>query len=188
MINRIYGAINLGDEDTPGTIKYIRGVLLKEDDMLVACIGNNSYIFRYNPNSTENEILGDDPNFIIPKGITSDLPGRWVSTSYRGMLGGVTGPIGPTGPMPTGMLVNPMTHSGDIIVGGVDGNPEALSVGMNETVLTVIGGIPYWGYPTRTITGVDYDNSRLRNIKLMTGTPSLEDFDGEGSIIGVYTP
>jgi len=36
--------------------------------------------------------------------------------------------------------------------------------------------------------GDDYTTQRVRKIKLMTATPVAGDFDGNGSIIGVYTP
>lgn len=50
----------------------------------------------------------------------------------------------------TGML-NPMTSAGDLIVGGVSGNPDRLGVGTNGQVLTVSSGTPSWAsIPTQT--------------------------------------
>ncbi len=39
---------------------------------------------------------------------------------------------------------NPMTAEGDTIVGGVDGEPEALAVGSEGEVLKVVSGVPAW--------------------------------------------
>lgn len=50
----------------------------------------------------------------------------------------------------TGML-NPMTSAGDLIVGGVSGDPDRLGVGTNGQVLTVTSGAPAWAsIPTQT--------------------------------------
>ena len=50
----------------------------------------------------------------------------------------------------TGML-NPMTSAGDLIVGGVSGDPDRLGVGTNGQVLTVTSGAPSWAsIPTQT--------------------------------------
>jgi hypothetical protein len=45
-------------------------------------------------------------------------------------------------------LSNPMTASGDMIVGGTSGTPTRLAAGANGYVLTISGGSPSWQAPT----------------------------------------
>lgn len=43
-----------------------------------------------------------------------------------------------------GILANPMTAAGDIIIGGTGGTPTRLAKGTNGYVLTLVSGIPAW--------------------------------------------
>lgn len=43
-----------------------------------------------------------------------------------------------------GILANPMTDAGDIIIGGTGGTPTRLPGGSNTYVLTMVGGVPAW--------------------------------------------
>lgn len=45
-------------------------------------------------------------------------------------------------------MANPMTAAGDLISGGTSGTPEALPVGDEGDVLTVVSGAPAWATPT----------------------------------------
>lgn len=65
--------------------------------------------------------------------------------------------------VPEGSLTNPMTTSGDIIVGGASGTPARLGIGANGTVLTSNGTAASWQTPsgaggglTLTSKSVDY--------------------------------
>jgi hypothetical protein len=48
----------------------------------------------------------------------------------------------------TELIANPMTTSGDLIVGGTSGAPGRLGVGTNGHVLTLVTGSPTWSAPT----------------------------------------
>lgn len=44
-------------------------------------------------------------------------------------------------------MSNPMTTTGDLIIGGSGGVPVRLPVGMNNEVLTIVNGVPTWSMP-----------------------------------------
>lgn len=46
-----------------------------------------------------------------------------------------------------GDMDNPMTTAGDIIYGGVDGDPTRLGIGDDDDVLTLASGVPTWAAP-----------------------------------------
>lgn len=64
---------------------------------------------------------------------------------------GVTVFTDPTNPaltnIPDPLIVNPMSAPGDLIVGGYDGTPIRLPVGLAGQVLTVVNGILTWTTP-----------------------------------------
>lgn len=60
--------------------------------------------------------------------------------------------------------------------------------GKRLTAGQVAGATQWEDDATTTVVGTDYGTQRLRNIKFMTTVPVAGDFDGNGSIIEVYTP
>lgn len=71
---------------------------------------------------------------------------------------------------PTAVLANPMTTLGDIITADTGGVPQALPVGANGEVLTVVSGEPAWQAPS---------GSRTPNVQTVTSsatvTPTFSD-------------
>lgn len=47
-------------------------------------------------------------------------------------------------------MTNPMTTTGDTIYGGASGTPTRLVIGVTNDVLSIVGGVPVWRYPTLT--------------------------------------
>jgi len=72
-----------------------------------------------------------------------------------------------------------------------DGNLHVPATSTTNSGKVLIAGATAGALSWETLAapvGTDYTTQRLRNIKLMTTTPVAGDFDGNGSIIGVYTP
>ena len=75
----------------------------------------------------------------------------------------------------SGGMTNPMSNTGDIIVGGVDGDPTALPKGANGKVLGVSGGNVQWVTPDK---GMD-------NPMLYVGDMIVGDTSGNPSRVGI---
>lgn len=59
-------------------------------------------------------------------------------------------------------MTNPMTDPGDMIYGGVAGNPTSLPIGLDDKVLTVVSGLPSWeekSVAADQVTVVDADGN-----------------------------
>ena len=71
--------------------------------------------------------------------ITVDAYGR-ITSAANGIVG----------------LINPMTTTGDLIVGGTNGTPTRLGIGASGQALIISGGTLTWGIPT--LTGAVFTN------------------------------
>ena len=100
---------------------------------------------------------------------------------------------GPTGLDIDGLMTNPMSSTGDLIIGGTAGAPARLGAGSNGQVLAVIAGSPGW----QADTGLTNPMTTLGDIivggtggtPLRLGLGSNGQFVGvSGGVIGYFTP
>jgi hypothetical protein len=81
--------------------------------------------------------------------IMTQLGGNALAAGQHNQLKGLQGGDGTnfvhvTPTQFNGLLVNPMTTAGDLIIGGSVGSPTRLAAGGNGTTLTIVAGLPAW--------------------------------------------
>ena len=69
-------------------------------------------------------------------------------------------------------MTNPMTTSGDIIIGGSSGTPQRLAAGTETHVLTIVSGVPAWQAPSGG-SGGDLLSALLNAEVSITGATTL---------------
>lgn len=92
------------------------------------------------------------------------------------------------GPTREEVLLNPMTHLGDIVVGGEDGAAQRLAIGEELQVLTVLDGKPEWvdppvssGTPGEGTSGMT-NPMLLKNDIIIGGTSGAPARLGKGEV------
>ena len=60
--------------------------------------------------------------------------------------------------MALNFMTNPITTTGDLLIGDLQGNPGRLPVGPSYAVLTMVGGVPAWAQPAPQLPGYSHVN------------------------------
>jgi hypothetical protein len=86
-----------------------------------------------------------------------------------------------------GVMTNPMTTAGDIVVGGTAGAPTRLGVGSNGMFMTVSSGTPAWTTITKTTVGlplVDNTADATKSVLSATKWTTAREFTVTGAATG----
>lgn len=76
----------------------------------------------------------------------------------------------------TTTFTNPMTTSGDMIIGGVNGRATRLGPGTNAYVLTMSGGVPTWVASTTGFTNLtDFDSQTAYRTLYVDGSGDVQE-------------
>jgi len=117
---------------------------------------------------TSTQFIKGDGSYasLVAADVTSALEYTpYNSANPNGYISSVTGTMITTalGYMP---FANPMSSTGDIIIGGASGMVNRLAAGSNGDVLTMVGGVPAWaattggsGMPAGSNTQLQYNNA-----------------------------